>query len=1271
MGLESFNFDYTGLTTEDSVPHQTEVRLGNWAYTENGFEHLGVDGELTFLANLPTNTITFTLKSTKENSNGDVISYYFRQQDSKNFFRFIWRSSDGISIIDKHIEGQEKVRLSDDTGFGTGVGVDVTITLELTPTTMRVVINGQEAIPLITDSDLGTVNETSTLSFGSEYALLSTNFDYDPDLTIPQAIEGYASSFTKLGKLFDNHSANNNPREFWARVHLTKDYPEFNTTEYPTNSTKYPVMLESSSDHSTGTGGILLRVYEEKGFYDLSDASSWHEWQDISSRPEFDHIATKTGVIFRDLDDAQTETAKRLVREDGTIFMFYHCTGVYDPSTGNTTQTTKYATSRNGVDFTPQGIAGFNVDPDFLEGDGHDGYQDVGINVFDEIPYKYIARGGQGGGTKESGNTFKISVSNDLVNWTRWKMLGRSTGFLQSGTRYNKIAGVSEAKKEGPYYRVPVIEAELATGTQPNGAAVGEALIDSDFNYVSRVRKFLEPTVGGFDENQTSDPSSVLYASKRWGFYRTRNDQDFSEIGVGTMEDVPHTWIIMRPFSNKRHLIDLMTESTAIDTGITYNAATTFKQEAGFNYTQLTLPANGDVSTAVTSDGFVIGDNDFIDVIFENIGKDSAEDVSLQFGIVDDLDNPVEGMYFDFRNKSGWSSGTDRSQPMQVLYFHNPAVLSTLNYYGLNDAWRSFGNQGEESPRAKHVVGFRILRSGACYTIQGTGEDEKISTYGLDLTKTYKVFIRGSVITPNENNNDDSVSFAGIRVTARDIAAIEVPEAPVMSVGEVTPTGVTLSTNSVAGATGYKYFAGIYENDTGVFTDLDPETIYPVYARASNDLGDSAPSNATIITTGEDLTDTKPTAVVGSNVSLLAGEQVQLDGSGSYDAETDITVYAWTLTAPEGSSATLSDRFAVNPTYTTDVAGEYVTSLVVTDSTENFSDPVEHRTTATEVPLALPAVDAGNNVVLTNGDTFIPTATASNYDSLLWTCTSGQSPTIDTATDLLPDITVNEVGVHTFRLTATNTDGPAYDEFTATVSEIPNTAPTANAGANQSVAAGVNVVLDGSNSADGDGAIVNYLWEQVSGPSITIINADQSTASFISPSEASTQILSFRLTVTDNDGDSSSVTTTITVAAVPDVADPLDETLSFINIKSRVGIEDDRQALDVVSLYQYSDNFILCEIVNKGGSTLEPALFSEAEYRLTDQKGNDVAKLDLTGGIKAVGNKFFIHVNSGILNNSHKGSLRHQFVVWNQAGYKLPPIFSGSINIIPVLEPTA
>jgi len=82
-----------------------------------------------------------------------------------------------------------------------------------------------------------------------------------------------------------------------------------------------------------------------------------------------------------------------------------------------------------------------------------------------------------------------------------------------------------------------------------------------------------------------------------------------------------------------------------------------------------------------------------------------------------------------------------------------------------------------------------------------------------------------------------------------------------------------------------------------------------------------------------------------------------------------------------------------------------------------------------------------------------------------------------------------------------------------------NVPPVANAGADQSVESGATVTLDGSASSDADGTITAYLWEQVSGPVVTLSNAETATASFVVPTVTETTTWVFSLTVTDDEAE--------------------------------------------------------------------------------------------------------------------------------------------------------
>ena len=74
-----------------------------------------------------------------------------------------------------------------------------------------------------------------------------------------------------------------------------------------------------------------------------------------------------------------------------------------------------------------------------------------------------------------------------------------------------------------------------------------------------------------------------------------------------------------------------------------------------------------------------------------------------------------------------------------------------------------------------------------------------------------------------------------------------------------------------------------------------------------------------------------PIADAGPDHHCHLTDTVPLDGSGSYDPDGgEITAYLWAIdSAPPGSTATLSNPAIVNPTFTPDVLGDYVFSLIV------------------------------------------------------------------------------------------------------------------------------------------------------------------------------------------------------------------------------------------------------------------------------------------------------------------------------------------------------
>lgn len=107
-----------------------------------------------------------------------------------------------------------------------------------------------------------------------------------------------------------------------------------------------------------------------------------------------------------------------------------------------------------------------------------------------------------------------------------------------------------------------------------------------------------------------------------------------------------------------------------------------------------------------------------------------------------------------------------------------------------------------------------------------------------------------------------------------------------------------------------------------------------------------------------------------------------------------------------------------------------------------------------------------------------------------------------------------------------------FAAFTAP-EEVPNVAPTANAGPDQAVAAATQFTLDGTGSQDTDGTIVEWRWTQTAGDTVTLNLEDPARPTATSPSKTTAQRLTFQLVTVDDEGAvSSSSLVNIDVAAV-------------------------------------------------------------------------------------------------------------------------------------------
>ena len=88
-----------------------------------------------------------------------------------------------------------------------------------------------------------------------------------------------------------------------------------------------------------------------------------------------------------------------------------------------------------------------------------------------------------------------------------------------------------------------------------------------------------------------------------------------------------------------------------------------------------------------------------------------------------------------------------------------------------------------------------------------------------------------------------------------------------------------------------------------------------------------------------------PVANAGPDQTVVQGNTVTLDGSGSSDPNNDLLTYQWSLVSPGGSTASLSNSIAIKPTFVVDKPGTYVAQLIVNDGkVDSLADTVTIRT---------------------------------------------------------------------------------------------------------------------------------------------------------------------------------------------------------------------------------------------------------------------------------------------------------------------------------------
>jgi hypothetical protein len=218
----------------------------------------------------------------------------------------------------------------------------------------------------------------------------------------------------------------------------------------------------------------------------------------------------------------------------------------------------------------------------------------------------------------------------------------------------------------------------------------------------------------------------------------------------------------------------------------------------------------------------------------------------------------------------------------------------------------------------------------------------------------------------------------------------------------------------------------------------------------------------------------------------------------------------------------------------------YTFSSVTTDHTINAAFSEENQA---------PTADAGPDQTVEEGKTVVLSGLNSidpddGIVAFQWVQIQGDPVALTSSNE--PETTFTTPNVDSsgaalvFELTVTDYSGAiSTDSCIVNVTWV-NLPPNADAGVDQTVQGGDQVLLDASNSTDADDGIASYAWKQVSGPVVALSSTDSAAPFFIAPDvESAGGSLAFEVTVTDNGGLQDTATCLINVTWVntPPVAD--------------------------------------------------------------------------------------------------------------------------------------